>query len=131
MAHSDEQGFTVVELILTVVAFAFIATGIAQIFLGIIGIQRQAAYMETATHAAQTEVESLRNNNYSQLTAGQTIDFSSQLPSFLPSPRSGSVVISEPTAGIKRVDVTVSYQENGNTRNVELSSLIGVIGISQ
>jgi type II secretory pathway pseudopilin PulG len=131
MARIHEQGFTVVELILAVVAFAFIAAGLAQIFLGIIGLQRQAAYMETATRAAQTEVESLRNNNYSQLTAGQTIDFSSQLPSFLPSPRSGNVTITEPTAGIKRVDVTVSYQENGRTRNVELSSLIGVIGISQ
>lgn len=125
------SGFTIVELIMTIVAFGFIAAGISTIFLSIQGTQRRTAYMQSATRAANEEVESLRNNNYNLLTAGTTIDFSAQVPTTLPAPRSGTVVISEPIAGIKRVDVTVTYTDHGQTQNTELSSLIGVIGISQ
>lgn len=124
-----QKGFTIVELMLTVVAFGVISIGVAELFFNVQDIQRRSAYLESATRAAQTEVESLRNNNYNELVDGQNVTFSA--PASLPAPRSGSVAISEPTPGIKRVDVTVTYTDHGQTENVELSSLIGVIGISQ
>lgn len=128
-AHTDkQQGFTLVELVLTIVAFGFVSAAITELFSGIQLIQSKASYLEVATRAAQQEVESLRNNNYSQLTAGSNISFT--VPSSLPA-GSGNVAISEPVSGIKRVDVTVSYNDHGQTRQVELSSTIGVIGISQ
>jgi type II secretory pathway pseudopilin PulG len=131
MRMKDQSGITIVELIITIVAFGFIASGIATLMLNVIGVQRQASNLQVATRAAQTEVESLRNDNYDSLTDGQNVDFTTSLPGTLPAPKTGSVAITEPTAGIKRVDVTVSYTDDGRTRNVELSSLIGVIGISQ
>ena len=123
------SGFTVVELVLTIVAFSFIATGIAGIFLTIQSVQRQTAYLQSATRAANDEVESLRNNNYNQLIAGTNLTFAP--PTNIPSPSSGNVSISEPIPGIKRVDVTVTYTDHGATKQVEMSSLIGVIGISK
>lgn len=120
-----------VELAIAIVTFGFVATGLSLLFLSLQDIQRQSAYLESANQIARTEVESLRNNNYTQLVDGQIIDFSSNLPSTLPAPRSGTAQVSEPVAGIKRVDVTVSYTDKGSQRQVELSSLIGVIGISQ
>lgn len=126
-----QTGFTVVELVLTVVAFGFISAAIGTLFLSIQGIQRRTAYLETATRTANKEVEALRNNNYNLLTTGTTIDFTSQVPTTLPAPRSGTVNITEPVPGIKRVDVTVSYTDHGDQQKIELSSLIGVIGISQ
>lgn len=124
-------GFTIIELIVTILVFGFIAAGLAEVFLGVTNVQRNAGYLQSATTAAQTEVESLRNNNYDQLSNGQNINFTSQLPSKLPSPRSGTVVISTPMTGVKRVDVTITYNQDGHTQSVELSSLIGIIGISQ
>ncbi|MGH7142461.1 MAG: type II secretion system protein [Candidatus Saccharimonadales bacterium] len=126
-----EAGFTIVELIITIAVFGLVVAGLSEVFISLDNVQRNGSYLETATIAAQTEVESLRNNNYDQLTNGQTINFTSQLPSNLPSPDSGSAVISEPITGIKRVDATVSYTQDGHTVSVELSSLIGIIGISQ
>jgi len=73
----------------------------------------------------------LRNSNYNSLTIGQNINFSSSLPTMLPGPRTGTVVVTQPMSGLVRVDVTVAYSDHGISRQVELSSLIGVIGISQ
>ena len=109
--------------------FAFI--GITELYLNIQRIQEETAYVQIASHAAQTEIESLRNANYNSLTIGQNINFSSSLPTMLPGPRSGTVVVSQPMSGLDRVDVTVAYTDHGVSRQVELSSLIGVIGISQ
>lgn len=128
---NNTKGFTIVELAVTIVFLGFVVVGVTQLFLSIQRIQEQTSYVQAASHAAQTEVESLRNNNYNSLTAGQNIDFSSSLPTTLPNPRSGTVVVSEPQDGLKRVDVTVTYTDHGLSRNISLTSLIGVIGISQ
>ncbi len=124
-------GFTLVELLIAIMAFGFVASGLSVMFGSIQNIQQRAVYLESANQAARSEVESLRNNNYAQLTDGQTITFTNSLPSNLPKPRSGTAVISEPTPGIKRVNVTVTYSDKGTPKKVTLSSFIGVIGISQ
>jgi prepilin-type N-terminal cleavage/methylation domain-containing protein len=129
--EKDNAGFTIIELIVTILVFGFVAAGLTEVFLSVTNVQRNAGYLQNATTAAQTEVESLRNNNYDQLPNGQNINFTSQLPSNLPAPRSGTVAISQPIAGVKRVDVTITYTQDGHTETVELSSLIGIIGISQ
>lgn len=126
-----QTGFTIVEIMVTIVFLGFVVAAITQLYLSVQRIQEQTSWVQSASHAAQTEVESLRNTNYNGLTAGQNIDFSSQLPTTLPAPRSGSVAVSEPQTGLKRVDVTVSYSDHGSQHSVKLTSLIGVIGISQ
>jgi len=126
-----QAGFTIVEVIITIVFLGFAVAGITEVYLSIQRLQEQTAWLQSASHAAQTEIESLRNTSYNGLTSGQNINFSSSLPTTLPGPRTGTVAVSEPQAGLKRVDVTVSYNDHGKTRNVELTSLIGVIGITQ
>lgn len=126
-----QDGFTIPELMVTIVFMGFAFIGITELYLSIQNIQEQTAYVQIASHAAQTEIESLRNGNYNSLTAGQNIDFSSALPSNLPSPRSATVVVSAPMTGLLRLDATVSYTYQGAQRQVELSSLIGIIGIAQ
>lgn len=125
------SGFTVVEVIITIVFLGFVVIGITQVYLSIERIQQKTAWLQIASHAAQAEIEALRNNNYNSLTAGQTIVFTDQLPNNLPSPRSAKVVVSEPQSGLKKVDVTVSYSDHGAVQNVKATSLIGIIGISQ
>jgi type II secretory pathway pseudopilin PulG len=126
----DANGFTLVELTVTIIFLGFVTLGFSSLYVSIENVQRGSSYTEIANRAAQAEVETLRNSNYNQLTAGQNINFTSSLPSGLPS-ASGSVAVSEPQAGLKRVDVTVTYGLSGNTHKVTLSSLIGVIGITQ
>ncbi|HEX7368124.1 MAG TPA: hypothetical protein VF261_00520 [Candidatus Saccharimonadales bacterium] len=128
--RANDEGLTIVELIVTIIVLGILVIAITNLFIGIQHEQRQAGFLVSATHAAQTEVETLRNNSYTSLTNGQTIDFTSQLPSNLPQ-ATGTVQVSTPAADLRRVDVTVSYAADNSTHQVTLSSIIGVIGISQ
>jgi type II secretory pathway pseudopilin PulG len=130
LSMRDANGFTLVELTVTIIFLGFVTLGFSSLYVSIENVQRGSSYTEIANRAAQAEVETLRNSNYNQLTAGQNIDFTSSLPTGLPSP-SGSVAVTEPQTGLKRVDVTVTYGTSGNRHKVTLSSLIGVIGITQ
>ena len=127
----NEEGFTLVELLVTIAIIGLASIGIASLYYSIQASQLQSRYVDAATRAAQREVEVLRNSSYNNLTEGQVIDFTGELPTTLPSNRSGTVAVSEPSPGLKRVDVTVSYITGGKTKQVQLSSLIGVIGLSQ
>jgi len=126
-----QSGFTIPELMVAIVFMGFAFIAIASLYLDIQRVQEQTGYIQIASHAAQTEIESLRNSNYNSLDDGQNIDFSSTLPTTLPGPRTGTVAVTSPMTGLKRVDVTVQYTDHGSTHQVELTSLIGVIGISQ
>ena len=127
----DQKGFTIVELLATVLVFGIVAVGLATLFYNLQYTQRQANYMDAATRAAQRQVEVLRNNSYNSLTVGQTINFTNDLPASLPKSKSGTVAVSEPSPGIKRIDVNVTYTDAGRTQTINLSSLIGVIGLTQ
>lgn len=131
MKKVSAAGFTLVELLVTIALIGIVAGGISDLFISINNLQQQSTYIDTATRAAQREVESLRNENYASLTPGQNIDFTSSLPTSLPSDRAGTVAVSQPADDLRRVDVTVTYTFDNATRTVTLSSLIGVIGITQ
>jgi type II secretory pathway pseudopilin PulG len=131
MKRLNQTGFTLVELGVTILVLGIVLTSVISLFVNIQQAQTSTRYLETATYAAQSEIESLRTISYNNLTPGQSIDFTDQLPGSLPSGSTGTVVVSEPLAGLRRVDVTVSYNYKGQTRNVSLSSLIGVLGITQ
>lgn len=131
MLSKNNKGFTLVELLVTIIVIGVVFSGLSSIFIGVQRAQVQTNYLESATRAAQRQIESLRNINYNNLTPGEDIDFSNDLPETLPGNSTGNVVVSEPSAGLRRVDVTVSYEYGGEQRDVQLSSLIGVIGIAQ
>lgn len=131
LTQLNGKGFTLVEMLISIAVIGIAAVGIASLFYTIQYTQRSARYQTTATRAAQREIEILRNSTYNSLTAGQNITFTNDLPSALPGAKSGVVAVTEPSAGLKRVDVTVSYTDNGKAQSVKLTSYIGVIGISQ
>lgn len=128
--NKDNSGFTLVEMVAAIAIIGIVITSVVSLFGSIQSTQRKTAYMESATRAAQREMESLRNNNFNNLTAGQSIDFTSQLPSTLKN-KNGTVTVSEPYTGLKRVDVTVTYNEGSTQKNVSISSLVGILGITQ
>ena len=128
--RQKQAGFTIVELLVTIAIVGITTASLSSLFISIQNVQKQTTYVDTATRAAQREIETLRNDNYSSLTPGQSDDFTSQLPSALQH-ASGSVQVSQPSTDLRRVDVTVSYAANGSQHKVMLSSLIGVIGITQ
>lgn len=129
--NGRDAGFTIVELLVTTVVAGLIIVAVTSLFITIERTQHSTQLLETATRAGEQQIEALRNNNYGSLTPGDTITFTNSLPSVLPSPRTATAAISEPSDGIRRVDVTISYRDGSKQKRVELSSLIGQLGIGQ
>lgn len=127
----NEGGFTIVELVVTTVVTGLIVVAVASLFITIERTQHSTQLLETATRAGEQQIESLRNNNYGSLTPGSTITFTNNLPPNLPTPRSGTAIVSEPVSGVRRVDITITYRDGSKQKNVKLSSLIGQLGIGQ
>jgi prepilin-type N-terminal cleavage/methylation domain-containing protein len=125
------DGFTLVELVVTIGIAGMLIVGITSLFITIETTQRKTRLLEIATRAGEKKIEELRNNHYNSLTTGSVITFTSELPSTLPTPRAATVTVSEPTEGIKRVDLNITYKDGPSNKQVQLSSLIGVIGIGQ
>jgi prepilin-type N-terminal cleavage/methylation domain-containing protein len=129
MKQSSRSGFTVVEVLVTIIIMGVAIGSISSLFISARNVQVQTLRYDQATRAAAKQIESLRNN-YSSLVSGTTINFTSSLPSSLPN-ATGTTAISAPAADLRRADVTITYVSYGKTRTVKLSSLIGQIGISQ
>jgi len=125
-----DGGFTLVEIIVTILVIGIATASLSSVFITIRTVQTKTLYYDTAHRAAAREIESLRNDSYDSLVAGQTIIFTNDIPSVLPG-RVGKAVISSPSVGIRRIDATVTYTFHGNIKTVTLSSLIGEIGITQ
>ncbi len=130
-SQQREVGFTIVELVVTIVVIGIIGGSISMLFISTQRIQARTSRLEAATRAAHRQVEVLRNRNYNMLTPGEPIDFTDELPDSLPAGKTGTVTVSEPVPGLRRVDVTVAYPEGDNTKEIKLSSTIGIIGITQ
>ncbi len=127
----DARGFTLVELMVTIVVLGLVITGIGGLYYVMQIAEVRSQHLDLALRAARTEIESLRNNGYNALTPGSTITFTSALPSALPHDRSGTAVVGQPLPELRRVDVTITYTDYGKPQTVTLSSNIGVIGIGQ
>lgn len=130
MKHT-QSGFTLIELIITMAITGMAVVSISTLYLNIQATQQRANWLESATRAGQTEVEVLRNNNYTNLTSGTDINFTSSLPANLPKQKTGVVHVSDPSPGLKRIDVVITYKEGHYSRTVTFTSYIGVIGIGR
>jgi prepilin-type N-terminal cleavage/methylation domain-containing protein len=131
MKLRSQAGFTLVELMAAAMIMGLLVIGIFNLYIAIEIAQRKSYHLEIAARAGEREIESLRNSQYSSLVPGTSLDFTSELPAELLAPRSGTVDVSEPEIGLRRVDITISYKDGNGTKTIKQSSLIGILGIGQ
>lgn len=131
MKKQAVHGFTIPELLVVMAIIGILITGISSVFISAQQTQARTLLLDTATRAGQLQIESLRNYNYTSLTPGEDIDFTSTLPDTLPPDRHGVVRVSEPELGLRRVDVEITYSTQGREESVVLTSMIGILGIAQ
>jgi len=128
---AGEGGFTLVELLVTIVVLGIVITSLAGMYYLLQITEVQSQHYDIAVRAARTEIEDLRNNGYSSLTPGDSINFTSSLPAALPPNKTGTVAVSQPLPDLRRVDVTIAYTDYGKSETVDLSSDIGIIGLGE
>ena len=129
--ETNQAGFTLVELLVTIIVLGIVISSLGGLYYLMQITEVKSQHLDLAVRSARTEIEDLRNNGYDSLTPGNNITFTPSLPSGLPPNKAGTVVVSEPTSGLIRVDVTVAYTDYGKSQTVTLSSDIGIIGLGQ
>lgn len=127
---SPQSGFTLIELVVAMTVISIMILSISDLFISISKSQRQTAVIEAATRAGTEKIESLRNSSYITLTPGTTINFTSELPDTIPTPRSALITVTEPVADLRKLDVVITVPYAATTREVRLTAVLGGIGIS-
>jgi prepilin-type N-terminal cleavage/methylation domain-containing protein len=126
----QDDGFTIVELVVAIVIAGFIIPAVAVALTSLATTDYQARDLAQANMIAQNKIEGLRSIGYNSVATG-TVSFSSELPVSMGSPKSASYTVSVPTAGIKQVDVNLSYTEYKATKSVSYRTYISELGVGQ
>jgi prepilin-type N-terminal cleavage/methylation domain-containing protein len=128
----NQQGFTLVELIVTAAYVATASAAIIGIFITIGAINRESRNMSVATALAEQKIETYRNAGYNAVPIGTPAeDFSSKLPTNFGSPKSAVANVTTPSTGLKQVDIVISYTENKRPKKVQMSTLMTQRGINR
>jgi prepilin-type N-terminal cleavage/methylation domain-containing protein len=129
LANSSQLGFTLIELVVAMTVIGIMILSISDLFISISKSQRQTAVIEAATRAGTEKIESLRNSSYIALTPGSIIDFTSELPDTIPTPRSALITVTEPVADLRKLDLVITVPHATTTREIRLTTVLGEIGI--
>lgn len=127
---TTESGFSVVELIVAIAVGAMLVIATNGIVNTYVHVGQKSRSLLLANSYVEGKIEALRNQGYNSLTLGTT-DISSELPSALPSPKSASLKVTNPSSGIKQVDIAVSYYDQGVSRSYSYTTYLGELGVGQ
>lgn len=129
---SNSTGFSLVEIVVATAVIGMMIIAMSNLLIAVSSIQEQNDHLALASRVAEARIESLRNSHYNSLPISPpAIDFTSELPEELPGPKIGTVTVTEPNPGMKRLDVSITYHEVNRDKTVQMSALLGNIGISQ
>lgn len=126
----NTSGFTIVELLIAISVFAIIIPALAS-FLNLLSVINDRARDTAVVNAlVENKAESLRSISFVGITDGTT-DFTGELPGTISTPRSATYNISSLSTSLKQVDVTVAYNDHGQTRTLSYRTYIGELGVGQ
>jgi prepilin-type N-terminal cleavage/methylation domain-containing protein len=127
------SGFTLLELVIAIFLFSFGILSVVQIFPLNRHLLTQSSMQTQASFLAQEQMEHVRSLSYADLTPG-TFEARATLPTTMGQFAgrfermttvqliNGSYAVSATDVGLKRITVTVYWQERGGERNYRLTS---------
>lgn len=130
MNDKNSQGFSVVELILSITVGVLFITALTEITNNYVALGQKSRNVILANSYVESKIETLRNIGYNGLTSGTT-DLTGELPSQLPKPDSASMTISSAGSNLKKIDISVTYNDKGKNRTYGYSAYVGEISVLQ
>lgn len=125
-----KKGFTLVEVLVTIVVATILGYAATLALNNMHLINERANDLVLANATAEGKLEALRNQGYNNLPTG-THDFTSDLPEELLAPRAATYTVTESEAGIKKIELTISYNTLNGQSEQTYASLIGEVGLGQ
>lgn len=130
-----EKGVSLVELVLVVAAVAFLALLINNLPSALSSINR-SRHASLAREVVSRQIDYLRKQSYGNLSNGSSSFTDSGLVSLPSSSASYEIEDCSPEIctnqeAVKRVRVTVGWNESGDAKTVEVTTFIGEGGLAQ
>jgi prepilin-type N-terminal cleavage/methylation domain-containing protein len=126
----DQSGFTIVESIVAMTVGAVLIGSAILVLTSGSRLGQKHRDLVVANAFVEQKAEALRSAGFLSLTDGTTT-ITDELPTELNSPRSGSLLISTPSSGLKKIDITITYNEQGTSRTYAYTTYIGELGVGQ
>lgn len=124
-----EGGFTLVEILVCIAVAGIIITLLNSVTVNYLHLSQRGRHLSQSNAFVEAKFEALRNAGYNRVATGTT-SLTAELPSKLQN-RSGTMTVTEPSAGIKQVVINVSYRDQGQTRSYSYATYIGELGVGQ
>lgn len=126
----SQAGFTIVELVVTILVGAIFAISVTTIVSANAHLVQKSRDLVSVNSYVESKVEELRSIGYVGINTGTT-NITSELPSDLKPPRSGTLTITSPAVGLKKVAIAITYNDQGVQRTYQYSTYLGELGVGQ
>ncbi len=145
--YLTNRGFTIVEMIVTMMIMGVIIASFASAIVGIKVIFGRASSIASANTLAYAKLQEYENRTFASIpstaitnpaTLTEQEDFTASLPASMPSPRSAKVFTSSQSTSLKLITVRIRFGTNvgnvnctGSERCVEYTSLVQQRGLGR
>jgi len=126
----QSDGFNTVELLVSILVLAVLATSINSIYLSHMVQSQKTRNLSLINSFVENKVESLRSMGFLAVNEG-SYDISNELSSELYPPKTASMQISSQTSGLKKVVINITYNDQGTAQTFEYTTFIGELGVGQ
>ena len=126
----EQSGFTIVEILVTIIVSGIVIGAINSILINQVHLSQRNRDLVLANAYVEGKVESLRSVGFKGLVNGST-DITSELPSELSQPRSGTVTVSSFNDSTAKVDIALTYNDQGTNRTYSYTTYVGELGVGQ
>lgn len=131
MREKNAGGFSVVELLITLIVVGVVFIAFTTTFASVSNISKKGSDIATASQQAYAKLQEYENLNYNSLptttptgSLQEVEDFSSALPAVLEKPRVGKVYINTSSITLKQVVVRLTFGSGATQRYIEYVTFI-------
>lgn len=129
---NKQNGFTIVELVVTIMLFAVLIPSIANFLVFLGDLNSRSRNLTSVSAIAQNKIEDLRSKGFLAVNVG-TVDFTNELPDQMAKPRQASYTVTHPggNPSLKDIKVTINYTDTGGQHSYNFKTYLGELGVGQ
>lgn len=126
----DQAGLSLVELMVTILVATILIMSATVAITNLAQLNSSARDLALVNSIAENKIEELRSAGFLTLTNG-SVDFTSELPGDLNRSASAQYTISDENTALKRIELIISYNQDGAAKVQEFTSFVGELGVGQ
>lgn len=128
--NKNTSGFTIVELLVGIVLNGLFVGAVVNLQTNNATLSQRGRDVTVANSFAENKIEALRSTGYLGVGLG-TSDITSELPSELKTPRNANLNVTTDPVAMKKVVLTITYNDQGAARTYSYTTYIGEVGVGQ